>query len=67
MCAPTVSCDRTYPFDSLVIFVTAGADTTGWYAFEVTGPDHDTPTDAKPWLESGFPDHIATMVTASLP
>ena len=67
VCAPTLSCDRTYPFDSLVIFVTAGADTTGWYAFEVTGLDYDTPTDAKPWLESGFPDHIATMVTASLP
>ncbi len=32
-CPPTVACDRKYPFDSLVVFVTAGADTTGWIAY----------------------------------
>jgi hypothetical protein len=67
VCAPTVSCDRKYPFDSLVVFVTAGGDTTGWYAFEVTGLKDDAPTDAKPWLGSGWPQHIVDLVTANLP
>ena len=30
ICAPDVMCDRMFAFDSLVVFVTAGADFTGW-------------------------------------
>jgi len=67
VCAPTVLCDRLYPFDSLVVFVTAGADTTGWYGFEVTGLKDDAPTNAKPKQDQGWPQHIVDLVTANLP
>lgn len=66
LCPPTTMCDRKYPFDSLVVFVTAGADTTGWYAFEVTGLKDDTPTKAKPWLDY-VPAHIVKLLTAGPP
>jgi hypothetical protein len=67
-CAPSpVICDRYYPFDAIVVFVTAGADTTGWYAFEVTGPEYSTPTTALP-LSYAIPAHIVAKLTAiSLP
>jgi hypothetical protein len=53
----TVMCDRLYPFDSVVVFVTAGADTTGWYAFNVVGLEYDAPTKAEPWL-GDLPAHV---------
>ena len=53
ICAPEVECDRQYRFDSLVVFVTAGADFTGWRAFHAFGLDARMPTDAEPW-----PDEI---------
>ena len=66
LCAPTVMCDRKYPFDSLVVFVTAGANTTGWYAYEATGLKDDMPTKARFW--TGYvPDHIVELLTASQP
>jgi hypothetical protein len=66
VCPPTVMCDRLYAFDSLVIFVTAGADTTGWYAYEVTGLEAETPTEAKPWPRQ-IPPHVVSLVRANLP
>jgi hypothetical protein len=66
-CAPSVACDRLYPFDSIVVFVTAGADTTGWYSFHVTGLEYSVPTKAEPWL-SDLPAHIIQrLITPSSP
>lgn len=63
-CAPSpVICDRLYPFDSIVVFVTAGADTTGWYAFHVTGLEYSVPTKAEPW-QSDLPAHIIQRLNA---
>jgi hypothetical protein len=65
-CAPLpVICDRLYPFDAIVVFVTAGADRTGWYSFEVTGLADSTPTTAKP-LSYAIPQHIVQRVAAAL-
>jgi hypothetical protein len=61
-CAPLPAvCDRLYPFDAIVVFVTAGADTTGWYAFEVTGPEYSTPAKAQP-LTYPVPAHIVARL-----
>lgn len=62
-CPPSVNCDRLYPFDSIVVFVTAGADTTGWYSFHVTGLEYSVPTKAEPW-RSDLPAHIIRRLTA---
>ena len=59
-------CDRRYPFDSLVVFVTAGADTTGWYTFEVTGREVDMPTEATRLIELP-PQHIVDRLTTGAP
>ena len=48
-CPPPALCDRLYPFDSIVVFVTGGADTTGWYAFHVFGLKDNVPTKAARW------------------
>jgi hypothetical protein len=66
VCSPTVICDRLYPFDSVVVFVTAGADTTGWYAFEVVGLDYDAPTTAEPWI-GDLPAHVVEVLRGSTP
>jgi hypothetical protein len=50
-------CRDPKPFDAIVAFI-AGHDTTGWYAYEVTGPDASTPTEAGS-LNLGVPDTIA--------
>ncbi|MBA2720450.1 MAG: hypothetical protein H0U52_14600 [Chloroflexi bacterium] len=64
-CAPSpVICDRLYPFDSIVVFVTAGADTTGWYAFHVTGLEYSVPTKSEPWL-SDIPAHLIEHLTTA--
>lgn len=66
-CAPSVVCDRLYPFDSIVVFVTAGVDTTGWYSFHVTGLEYSVPTKAEAWLPD-LPAHvIERLITASSP
>lgn len=56
-CPPPSVCDRMYPFDVIVVFVTAGADTTGWYAFHVFGLDAKVPTDVEPW-RGDIPSHV---------
>lgn len=61
-CAPMVGCDQGNAFDSIVVFVTAGPDTAGWYAYEVTGPG-DTPQKAAPWIDS-IPTHVAQRLWA---
>jgi hypothetical protein len=66
-CPPTVVCDRIYPFDSIVVFVTAGADTTGWYAFSVVGKKADTPTDATPWGLPELPAHVVQTLKGPQP
>jgi hypothetical protein len=57
VCPPSVACDRLYPFDSAVVFVTVGPDTTGWVAFEVTGLQVNAPQTATRWSGS-LPAHI---------
>jgi hypothetical protein len=64
VCAPEVECDRMFPFDVIVVFVTAGADTTGWYAFHVVGPG-DTPTGAERWPDE-IPPHIVDRIWAAM-
>ncbi|MFN8629450.1 MAG: hypothetical protein U0838_03760 [Chloroflexota bacterium] len=66
-CPPGSMCDRKYAFDALVVFVTAGADTTGWYAVSVTGVDAVTPADAQAWADQ-LPAHIrARLVELTRP
>jgi hypothetical protein len=55
-CPPPGICDRLYPFDTIVVFVTAGADTTGWYAFHVFGLG-TVPTDSESW-QGAIPLHV---------
>ena len=66
-CPPTVACDRRYPFDSVVVFVTAGADTTGWYAFSVVGLKYDAPTDATRWRLPELPAHVVQILQGPQP
>ncbi len=65
-CSPAVICDRKYPFDSLVVFVTAGADTTGWITYEVTGLEDNLPTTATRW-PGDLPAHIVARLVAASP
>jgi hypothetical protein len=65
LCAPDVMCDRMFPFDSVVVFVTAGGDTTGWYAFHAFGLDASMPTQAERW-EDEIPRHIVDRIRAAL-
>jgi hypothetical protein len=64
-CPPGSACDRPYPFDTAVVFVTAGGDTTGWYWFHVYGPGQ-LPTKAEPWLGE-WPDHIVQRLREPQP
>jgi hypothetical protein len=64
-CPPGGMCDRMYPFDTIVVFVTAGADTTGWYASHVFGLDAKVPTAAERW-QADIPSHIIARVRAAL-
>jgi hypothetical protein len=65
-CPPSVMCDRLYPFDSVVVFVTAGADTTGWYAFHIVGLEYDAPTKAEPW-PGDLPAHVVQRLREPQP
>ena len=62
-CPPPAVCDRTYPFDSIVVFVTVGGDTTGWYAFTVVGLEYGKPTHAERWW-SEVPPHVVAILRA---
>lgn len=66
ICAPEVMCDRMFAFDSIVVFVTAGGDTTGWYAYQVVGLDAKVPTQAERWQDE-IPAHIVDRIRAALP
>ena len=63
-CPPGSACDRLYPFDSYVVFVTAGADTTGWITFGVTGLEHNLPTAASRF-QGNLPAWMANRVAGS--
>jgi hypothetical protein len=65
-CPPTTLCDRRYPFDAVVVFVTAGADTTGWYYYEVVGLEDNQPTKVQP-LQGELPAHIVAQLRAPQP
>lgn len=65
-CPPPAVCDRKYPFDSIVVFVTAGGDTTGWYAFSVVGLVDNTPTTVNAWI-GDIPDHVLRVLTEASP
>jgi hypothetical protein len=58
-------CGHPKPFDAIVAFI-AGHDTTGWYAYEVTGPEASTPTTAGS-LNLGVPDAIAQRLATPAP
>jgi len=64
-CPPDALCDRFFAFDSIVVFVTAGGDTTGWYAFHVVGSDARVPEKAGPWLDQ-IPSYIVDRTRAAL-
>jgi hypothetical protein len=65
-CPPPALCDRRYPFDSIVVFVTAGADTTGWYSFHVMGLEYSEPTLVEAWVDE-VPPHVVAMLRAGQP
>lgn len=65
-CPPDFLCDRQFPFDAIVVFVTAGGDTTGWYAFHVFGRDAMAPTDAERW-QGDIPGHVVERLRAPQP
>jgi hypothetical protein len=58
-------CDGFYAFSAIVIFVTAGADTTGWYAFYAFGHDPGVPARAERSPDQ-IPQHIVDRVRAAL-
>lgn len=64
-CPPAVECDPRLPFDAIVVFVTAGGDTTGWYAFHVVGTDAGAPDKAERWQDE-VPAHIVDRIRAAL-
>ena len=64
-CPPPAICDRFFGFDSIVVFVTAGGDTTGWIAYHVVGTDARVPEKAERWLEE-VPRHIEERIRAAL-
>ncbi|HYO42956.1 MAG TPA: hypothetical protein VES19_07115, partial [Candidatus Limnocylindrales bacterium] len=63
-CRPESLCDRKYPFNSFVVFVTAGADTTGWITFEATGLESTMPTAATRF-QGNLPAFMANRVAGS--
>ena len=65
-CPPPAVCDRKYPFDSIVVFVTAGGDTTGWYAYSVVGLEYATPTTVRSWV-GDIPAHVLMKLHESSP
>src|SRR6185369_11569821 len=60
-CPPATECDPHLPFDAIVVFVTAGGDTTGWYAYQVVGTDPTKPEKAERWQDE-MPAHIVDRI-----
>lgn len=49
-----------------MVFVTAGADTTGWYNAEVVGLKDNQPTKVLAW-QGDLPAHIVEQLRAPQP
>jgi hypothetical protein len=64
-CPPATECDPHLPFDAIVVFVTAGGDTTGWYAYRVTGTESPVPSKSERW-QNEIPAHIVARIRAAL-
>ena len=64
-CPPATECDPHLPFDAIVVFVTAGGDTTGWYAYRVVSTDTGIPDKAERLLDD-IPSHIVDRIRAAL-
>jgi hypothetical protein len=64
-CPPATECDPHLPFDAIVVFVTAGGDTTGWYAYRVTGTEAPVPSKSERWQDE-IPRHIVDRIRAAL-
>jgi hypothetical protein len=64
-CPPATECDPHLPLDAIVVFVTAGGDTTGWYAYHVVGTDTSLPEKAERW-DDEIPQHIVDRIRAAL-
>ena len=64
-CPPETECDPHLPFDALVVFVTAGGDTTGWYAYRVVATDTSVPEKAERWQDD-IQAHIVDRIRAAL-
>ena len=64
-CPPATECDPPLPFDAVVVFVTAGGDTTGWYAYHVVATDASVPEKAVRWQDE-IPRHIVDRIRAAL-
>jgi hypothetical protein len=64
-CPPATECDPHLPFDAIVVFVTAGGDTTGWYAYHVVATDATVPEKAERW-QAEIPAHIVDRIRAAL-
>jgi hypothetical protein len=64
-CPPATECDPPLPFDAIVVFVTAGGDTTGWYAYNVVTSDPSIPAKAERWQDD-IPQHIVDRIRAAL-
>jgi hypothetical protein len=69
LCAPTVLCDRLYPFDVLVLLVSSSGVLAESHAYQVVGLDYQ-PERVEAW-EGPIPAHIAALVqgvtTAGVP
>jgi hypothetical protein len=58
-------CDGFYAFSAIVVFATAGGDTTGWYAYYAFGHDPGVPTQAER-SQDQIPPHIVDRIRAAL-
>jgi hypothetical protein len=69
VCAPTILCDRLYPFDALVVLVSSSGAPAESHAYQVVGLDYQ-PERVEAW-EGPIPPHIAALVqgvsTAGVP
>jgi hypothetical protein len=64
-CPPATECDPALPFDAIVVFVTTGGDTTGWYAYHVVATETSDPEKAERWQDE-IPPHIVDRIRAAL-
>jgi hypothetical protein len=60
VCAPTVLCDRLYPFDALVVLVASSGGPTESHVYQVVGLDYQ-PERVEAWA-GPVPAHITALV-----